>query len=502
MTCERCQLSLRTCRELHTLNIDKEGVVRKIRQNLMPVINENDAFDSRRSRANIGVSQINIPLAWNSDQHFKSKGETRIYSMFVVLQTKMRVLDSHMVTNVDRTMTDVMFPETFIFEAEPDDFCVEITIYGARIDLGLSNGGGSLRSRITRSLGRKFGGQVKANLNSLDFQNSIRGNSFCMAGTHFNILARACLVLNDAGEEGKIHDLQISPFADLCGPPLYGHILCRLVVQPLSVLRPLAEGTLSIRQLCEERMLKNVRTRLQAGNLHCFSSQDRQSTEETTLLLIPITSASQISNTSNPNTILLSSLKSMKSDDYRYYISTEDYRITQNWKRAIEMQIDDCAIWGEFAYRPTKLVIEKPVDPVKETLSRAAGARLYDKISIAGTISCDRDLLNYTPSCCINDGNYLAGPPKKTKHRPNVLDLFQSKPSSPTPSRRGRSPNGAIHRCIIELDSDDGYGRIKSESPSTSLVRTSTSRSIFYDHCPHCECDGSHKEESRKNLPK
>ncbi|VDL78038.1 unnamed protein product [Nippostrongylus brasiliensis] len=80
--------------------------------------------------------------------------------MFVVLQSKSRVVDSRMVTNIDRTMTDVVFPEAFIFEREPDDFCVEITIYAARTDLGLSDGGGSLRTRITRSLGRRFGGQV------------------------------------------------------------------------------------------------------------------------------------------------------------------------------------------------------------------------------------------------------------------------------------------------------------------------------------------------------
>ncbi|VDM81537.1 unnamed protein product, partial [Strongylus vulgaris] len=85
-------------------------------------------------------------------------------------------------------------------EAEPDDFCVEITLYAARIDLGLSNGGGSLRARITRSLGRKFGSQVKANLNTLEHPNGVRGNAACMGGTHFNMLARAYLVLTDAGE--------------------------------------------------------------------------------------------------------------------------------------------------------------------------------------------------------------------------------------------------------------------------------------------------------------
>ncbi|RCN50981.1 hypothetical protein ANCCAN_02768 [Ancylostoma caninum] len=163
------------------------------------------------SRANVGVSQISVPLAWNSDQHFKSKGEARVYSMFVVLQTKSRVIDSRLVTNVDRTMTDVVFPESFIFESEPDDFCVEITLYAARTDLGLSDGGGSLRTRITRSLGRRFGGQVKLNLNTMELPHGVRGDS-AVGGTHFNMLARAYLVLTDAGDECKIHDLRLSAF--------------------------------------------------------------------------------------------------------------------------------------------------------------------------------------------------------------------------------------------------------------------------------------------------
>ncbi|VDM77086.1 unnamed protein product [Strongylus vulgaris] len=65
---------------------------------------------------------------------------------------------------------------------------------------------------------------------------------------------------------------------------------------------------------------------------------------------------------------------------YDFYITAQNYRAMQEWKRAIEMQIEDCAIWGEFAYRNTKLTFEKPIDPVKETLSRAAGKCLYDKI--------------------------------------------------------------------------------------------------------------------------
>ncbi|KAK6766230.1 hypothetical protein RB195_025867 [Necator americanus] len=328
-------------------------------------------YGPQPSRANVGVSQISVPLAWNSDQHFKSKGETRVYSMFLVLQTKSRVVDSRMVTNVDRTMTDVVFPESFIFESEPDDFCVEITLYAARTDLGLSDGGGSLRTRITRSLGRRFGGQVKSNLSTMEPPNGIRGDS-PIGGTHFNMLARAYLVLTDAGDECKIHDLRMSAFADLSGPPLYGHILCRLAVQPYSVLRPLAEGMLSVKPLCGGRILRNVRTRLQAGNLHCFTNTDihQSPSAEQTLLLVPITSTSRVMNTSHPNTLLLSSETSPEVEGYDFHITAENYKTMQDWKKAIEMQIDDCAIWATQLYYnkpniyssqlPTKMAADYP----------------------------------------------------------------------------------------------------------------------------------------------
>ncbi|WKY15885.1 hypothetical protein Q1695_000958 [Nippostrongylus brasiliensis] len=480
--------SLGACRELHYLNDDKGGIVRALRRKLMPVYNDDGEAGPQPSRANVGVSQISIPLAWNSDQHFKSKGETRVYSMFVVLQSKTRVVDSRMVTNIDRTMTDVVFPEAFIFEREPDDFCVEITIYAARTDLGLSDGGGSLRTRITRSLGRRFGGQVKSNLSAVESSSGARGDT-AIGGTHFNMLARAYLVLTDAGDECKIHDLKMSAFADLSGPPLYGHILCRLAVQPHSVLRPLAEGMLSIKPLCGGRILRNVRTRLQAGNLHCFMNTDihQNPSAEQTLLLVPITATSRITTTTQTNTLMLSSDNSSEVEGYDFYITTESQRTMLSWRKAIEMQIDDCAIWGEFAYRPTKLTFEKPTDPVKETLSRAAGNRLYDKISI-GEGSISRNSMIFSPSLSYYPQEFSplkssaqTAPTKRFKPRVNVLDIFE-KPSSPgakvTQRSRSSSPVHELHKCVIELGDNGGYGRVRSEMSPSYMPRTVNSSGL------------------------
>ena len=82
--------------------------------------------------------------------------------------------------------------------------------------------------------------------------------------------------------------------ADLSGPPLYGHIMCRMAVQPLSVLHPLVEGMLTVKPLGENTALKNVQSRLQAGNLTCYMNVDvhKCPSREEVLMQIPITSVS------------------------------------------------------------------------------------------------------------------------------------------------------------------------------------------------------------------
>ncbi|PIO65460.1 hypothetical protein TELCIR_12871 [Teladorsagia circumcincta] len=68
-TPERVQ-SLRACRELHTLGTDKENIVQRLRNNLMPIINENDAL-------NAGV--FNVPRTANkiSSGRFTNGDERR-----------------------------------------------------------------------------------------------------------------------------------------------------------------------------------------------------------------------------------------------------------------------------------------------------------------------------------------------------------------------------------------------------------------------------------------
>ncbi|CAG8860261.1 PH domain-containing protein [Caenorhabditis elegans] len=382
------------------------------------------------SRANVGLSQISLPLAW------KPK-ETRTFSMFLVIQSKTRVIDTKIISHVDKNMTDVIIPDSFVFDNEPEDFNVDILIYAARTDYGLENNtGGSLKSRITRSIGRKFGSSVKSQVSTPEMLKSPRLDQ-TISGAHYNLLAKATLSIADACEEATIHNLRMSAFADLSGPPLYGHIICRLAIQPHSVLRPILEGVLSVQHVEEGVELENTAARLQAGNLHFYSIGDIANSSKNTVLIIPLSSRSRIVPTPSARTFLLRTDESKEVPASSVYIVTNSDRDYEIWRRAIEIQIYDIGIWGRFATKISSLLTQKREDPIRETLSRGTGSNLYETISIKGSISKAFGGLSLVPCDGQPHPNGAATAPVKrpqVKQRAKVIDFFQAQ--SPKPSRK------------------------------------------------------------------
>ncbi|CAB3401160.1 unnamed protein product [Caenorhabditis bovis] len=428
---------------------DKAHIVKEI-INSLPIDEEDMEFQSRRlelsptsSRANIGISQISLPLAW------KTK-ETRTFSIFLVLQTRTRVIDTKIISNINRHTTDVNIPDSFIFDNEPEDFFVEISIYGARTDYGLETSGGSLRNRISRSLGRKFGSSVKTQNNVQEMKKSPHFEQ-AVGGTHFNLLAKATLGITDAGETANIHNLRMNVFADLSGPPLYGHLICRMAIQPHSVLRPIAEGVLSVRHTDDDIELENVFARLQGGHLQFFTVGDISRRSMETVLIIPMNQRTRVMSASAPLTLLLKTEETVDVPASTVYLRANNQKACDTWKRAIELQIYDIGIWGKFATNSTSLLYKKREDPVKETLSRAAGSNLYETISIKGSVSkAGFGGLSLVP-CGQEDYGARAAtaPSKHTKQRANVIDLFQS----PKATRKEEEPSSYVIQLNIGDDS-------------------------------------------------
>uniref|UniRef100_A0A8R1I6E4 Anillin domain-containing protein n=1 Tax=Caenorhabditis japonica TaxID=281687 RepID=A0A8R1I6E4_CAEJA len=487
--CEVCNLKKKSCQQYHLLNEDKNFIVKEL--NNILTLEEEDMIPNglglspTSSRANVGLSQISLPLAW------KSK-ETRTFSMFLVIQSKTKVIDTKIITHVDKNMTDVIIPDIFIFDNEPEDFFVDILIYAARTDYGLEHhSGGSLKSRITRSIGRKFGSSVKSQSSTLEVSKNPRINQN-ISGAHYNLLAKATLCITDACEDATIHNLRMSAFADLSGPPLYGHIICRLAIQPHSVLRPILEGVLSVQHMEEDVQLENTAVRLQAGNLHFYSLGDIANSSRNTVLIIPLNSRSRVMPTSSARTLLLRTDETNEIPASNVYIVTNSDREYEVWRRAIELQIYDIGVWGRFATRISSLLTQKREDPIRETLSRGTGSNLYETISIKGSISKAFGGLSLVP--CegqVNTNGAATAPVMRpnVKQRGKVIDFFPV--SSPPPTRRNANPTPpapeASSKYVIQLNigEDVGENEYSSYSPLYRLSPRPSSRNRNYPEDHH-----------------
>ncbi|VDK63154.1 unnamed protein product [Anisakis simplex] len=172
--------------------------------------------------------------------------------------------------------------------------------------------------------------------------------------------------------------------ADSCGPPLYGHICCRIVAQPNSVVMPLSEGVLTVSSLDEDRCYEGVRCRLQAGVLSCCSpSSVCNSRNDQPLLNVCFSKNSKILSSRYAKSLIVTSDRHVPNGRHQkhYLLIADSEEDIAAWRHAFSLQISDCERWGEFAICPVKLTSEpRATEPA--TLSRANGRRLYDEIQI------------------------------------------------------------------------------------------------------------------------
>jgi hypothetical protein len=70
-------------------------------------------------------------------------------------------LFSKVVEEVDRTVTDISFPDDFVIHDQDPDFCLSLVVYCRRTDEGPPGIGG-----LSRSLGKSIGNSVKSQLAS------------------------------------------------------------------------------------------------------------------------------------------------------------------------------------------------------------------------------------------------------------------------------------------------------------------------------------------------
>uniref|UniRef100_A0A670ZRZ0 Rhotekin n=1 Tax=Pseudonaja textilis TaxID=8673 RepID=A0A670ZRZ0_PSETE len=250
---------------------------------------EAGSTDSRLPcRGRICVSDLRIPLMWKDTEYFKNKGDLHRCAVFCLLQIGTEIYDTEMVL-VDRTLADICFETSVLFTEAGPGFELKIELYSAALeeDSALSATPKKLASRLSSSLGRSSGKQVRAALDG----SSSGGNGGCSplllplapttAGPKYQLLACAHLGLAHIQDAFRTHDLVVTGNEESSfWLPLYGSLCCRLVAQPSCMVEQVMAGFLKVQQ-GEQLDWPRLFCVLRGTNLLCYRHpQDVEGQEE------------------------------------------------------------------------------------------------------------------------------------------------------------------------------------------------------------------------------
>jgi hypothetical protein len=252
-------------------------------------------------RAQVSVSDIRIPLMWKDADHFKNKGDYRRYAVFCMLKVGTEIYDTSMISDVDRSMTDITFEDVILFDDVPHDFEMKLEVYCHKLheEFSVANTPKKLRKKIndiSGSVGRSVGKRLSG-LNDAD----VIGNM--VLGPKFELVAKGSLCLSDVDNSVRTFDLHLETTADgqVHELPLFGHYCCRLAALPHCLVQATVTGFLNLQEDDDLSKWKRYWCCLKNLQLACWSSPDDVEVTQP-LLSIPVTKSTQICE-ANPSTV-------------------------------------------------------------------------------------------------------------------------------------------------------------------------------------------------------
>ncbi|XP_076472015.1 rhotekin-like isoform X2 [Babylonia areolata] len=298
-------------------------------------------------KAQISVSDIRIPLMWKDTDHFKNKGDYRQYAVFCLLKVGTEIYDTSMITNVDRSMTDMTFEDVILFQNIPHDFELKLEVYCHKLheELSMANTPKKIRKKITDisgSVGRSVGKRLSG-LNDADVIGSM------VLGPRFELVAKGILHLQDVHDsvrtfdfeleknsEGKVHEL-----------PLFGNYCCRVAAVPGCLVNPAVSGYLNLQE--DDDLSKWRRYWCVLKNLHlaCWLSPSDIEVAQP-LLSIPVTKSTQISD-ADPSTCKRAHtflIKTVTMQQVSQHTLAADSKDELNmWWEGFQQHLLDQALW-------------------------------------------------------------------------------------------------------------------------------------------------------------
>ncbi|XP_077544219.1 rhotekin-2-like isoform X2 [Haemaphysalis longicornis] len=329
------------------------------------------------SHSRVAVSEIRMPLMWKDTDHFKNKGDYRRFAVFCLLKIGTEIYDTLMISNVDRSMTDVSFDDTIVFNHIPPDFEFKLEVYSHILqdDLSMASTPRKIKTKITnsvsRAIGRKLAASLKEELNSLEI------------GPKFELEAHATLRLSDADDKAHTYDLTVesleNPQHQL---PLFGHFCCKLAVVPDCTYEEQLAGYLSVVQLANgvsgRRRLWCVLKNFQL----CLWTSPEDARHLPPVLSIPINTDTRLRTdgctSKYMHAIRITMVVSDKVQEHLMVADTEsDFN---KWLLHLRQHIKDHELWGNLASKHMEIPSPGPRRP--PMFLHARQTSLYDETSL------------------------------------------------------------------------------------------------------------------------
>ncbi|XP_022523311.1 rhotekin isoform X1 [Astyanax mexicanus] len=458
--------------------------------------------DRSPCKGKVAISDLRIPLMWKDTEYFKNKGELHRCAVFCLLQLGGEIFDTDMVM-VDRTLTDICFDNTIVFNEANPSFELKLELYSCCSEDDYSAGSTprKLASKLSSSLGRSSGKKLRAALEPGACSPVSNGGAAPLLlpvppvpGPKYHLLAHTTLTLSHVQDSFRTHDLVITGNEE-CSYwlPLYGSVCCRLAAQPHCMTQQMMSGCLRVKLGGEPQGWTSVYGVLKGTNLFCYSRQEDMEASVEPLLTIGINKETRIRAAerdphSKAQSICISN--QYGGEEVTHTLATDSREDTQRWMEAFWQQFFDMSQWKQCCDELMK--IDQP-SPRKPALVTSKQGSLYHEMVIEPSDDMDsvtdilarrieelelQSQLDTTPHWMSLFEEEPPGSPQNNGHLHRTSCHSPHTPSPRLHSRHPRSPRGL-------LSSD---ASLTSDSDSPCSISPRTSRHAWPRDLPPTSC--------------
>ncbi|CAG00385.1 unnamed protein product, partial [Tetraodon nigroviridis] len=310
------------------------------------------------------LADLRIPLMWKDTEYFKNKGELHRCAVFCLLQLGREIFDTDMVI-VDRTLTDICFDNTIVFNDAGPGFELRVELYSCCSEEDYSAGSTprKLASKLSSSLGRSAGKKLRAAMEP-----------------------GPCSPVNNVGAAPLLLPVPSVARVLLLAAPVRQHVL-RLAAQPYCMTRQMMSGCLKVEaswlQLgADPQHWTEVFAILKGTSLSCYHRQEDVEASIEPAFTIAINKETRIrASEKNPHSkaqnICISN--HYGGEEVTHTLTTDSREQTHRWMEAFWQHFYDMSQWKQCCDDLMKIELPSPRKPTPVALKQGS---LYHEMVI------------------------------------------------------------------------------------------------------------------------